>query len=152
MPFVEAYPRSFVDGLAGPDAPGDLAQLIDLYLAETPNRNRGLDALPLFRHIDEDRVVEALGSDAEAVKARPAWHFRLPDCRIDEAGWSLAEAWNLWRLVECVARDNALLGRLRAAWRDHRAQPLAQPLARRGAWADTAGQLLQEANPTGEPK
>ena len=93
-----------------------------------------------FDTIDEARVTAALGDDAAAVKARPTWHYRLPDCRIDEDDWSLAQVWNRWRLVECVAADPALLDRLSAAWRDHRSQTLAG----RSAWAERVGAILAE--------
>lgn len=119
LPFVDPYPRAFVDRLAEArdrDMPG----LIDAYLDATPSRNRGLDLLPLFRHIDPVRVVAALGDSARAIKARPTWHFRLPDCRIDEADWRLAFAWNRWRVVEIVAADRVLLDRLASDWLRHR--------------------------------
>lgn len=117
LPFVEPYPTAFVDALArGDGLHGDLGRLIDTYLDHAPSRNHGLDLLPLFRHIDAERVTTALGQDAAAVSARPTWHYRLPDCRIDEAGWSLALEWNRWRVVECVADDPALSDRLADDW------------------------------------
>ena len=36
----------------------------------------------------------------DRVKARPTFHFRLPNCEIDQEDWSLAEAWNAWCVVE----------------------------------------------------
>ena len=140
LPFVEPYPRRFLDALLEMPEDCTMAHLIDTYLADNSSRNRGLDLLPLFRHVDEARVTAALGDDASAVKARPTWHYRLPDCRIDEDDWRLAQVWNRWRLVECVAADPALLDRLSTAWRDHRSQTLAG----RSRWAERVGAILAE--------
>jgi len=120
LPFVAPYPRNFVDRLARQSAHWSMADLTRVYLEETPSRNRGLDLLPLLRHLDESRVVEALGSSASSVHPRPAWHYRVPDCRIDEPNWSLAYEWNRWRIVECVAVMRPLLERLRSDWIAHR--------------------------------
>ncbi len=123
LPFVDPYPRRFVDRLAQEGPEWTTADLTRVYLEETPSRNRGLDLLPLLRHIDEPTVVEALGDTASSVHARPAWHYRVPDSRIDEAAWSLAYEWNRWRIVECVAANRRLLERLRADWMRHRDSP-----------------------------
>ena len=93
---------------------------IDVYLEETPSRNRGLDMLPFFCQIDEDCVLRALGNGAASIHPRPTFHFRLPDCRVDEADWRLAHEWNRWRLVEVVAADAALLEHLARDWLRHR--------------------------------
>jgi hypothetical protein len=119
LPFVEPYPRPFVDALVEGLGGEGLAGLIDGYLAHNATRNRGLDLLPLFRHLDEARIVAALG-DAGAVKPRPTWHYRLPDCRLGDPAWSLAYEWNRWVLVERLAANVELLDRLRALWREHR--------------------------------
>lgn len=118
LPFVGPWPRALVDRLAG-DPPDTIPALIDLYLELAPSRNHALDMLCLFAHLDRDRVAARL--DMAMIGARPTWHFRLPDCRVDEPGWSLALEWNRWVLVETVAQDAALMDRLRTAWADHRA-------------------------------
>jgi len=123
LPFVDPYPRRFVDRLAQEGPGWSTADLTRVYLEETPSRNRGLDLLPLLRHIDEPTVVEALGDMASPVHARPAWHYRVPDSRIDETAWSLAYEWNRWRVVECIAANRPLLERLRADWMMHRDSP-----------------------------
>ncbi|TCM75262.1 amidoligase family protein [Rhodovulum steppense] len=120
LPFVDPWPRRLVDRLAGEAVDWSMADFIDAYLAETPTRNRGLDLLPLFRHLDEGRVSGALG-DGGLVSARPTFHYRLPDCRIDEAGWRIAYEWNRWVMVERLAADGAALDRLAGEWLDYRA-------------------------------
>ncbi|WP_353471895.1 amidoligase family protein [Salipiger sp. H15] len=118
MTWVAPYPRALVDRLAAEDPPATMTELIDTYLSLAPSRNHGLDMLCLFALIDEPRVAAAV--DMELVSPRPTFHWRLPDCRIDEPGWTLAQEWNRWVLVETVAADEALLQSLCAAWRDHR--------------------------------
>ncbi|SIO14076.1 Putative amidoligase enzyme [Rhodovulum sp. ES.010] len=120
LPFVDPYPRGFVDRLSEAGPRWTLDDFIDAYLAETPTRNRGLDMLPVFRHLDEDRVTGALGDAANAVSGRPAFHYRLPDCRIDEPGWRLAYEWNRWVMVERLAADRAALDRLAGDWLEYR--------------------------------
>ncbi|MEX5727330.1 hypothetical protein Ga0609869_000683 [Rhodovulum iodosum] len=118
LPFVDPYPRSFVDRLAGaPD--WSLGALIDAYLEETPTRNRGLDMLPVFRHLDEARVLAGL-DDASAVSARPAYHYRLPDSRLDDPEWTLAYEWNRWVMVERLANRPDALERLARDWLEYR--------------------------------
>lgn len=136
LPFVDRYPRALVDALAHGDGLDDLDGLIRTYLELAPSRNHGLDMLPLIRHLDETTLFQRLGSNAGAVSGRPVWHFRLPDCRIDEDGWSLALAWNSWRVVECVAADSRLLDRLAGDWLSHD--------FRTGDWAAHVGGVLAE--------
>lgn len=138
LPFTDPYPTDFVRALlrAGPEATRE--HVTGLYLELTPSRNRGLDMLPIFAHFDPDRVAEAVD---DKTSARPTFHFRLPDCRIDEPGWSLADEWDRWRVVEQVAEDSALLDRLAQAWDDdHGFLTLS-----RQSWAARSGRILQTA-------
>ena len=139
LPWVDPYPRALVDRLAAPDAPGDMRRLIDTYLEHAPSRNHGLDMLCLFAQIDRTRVARVM--DMEQISARPTYHWRLPDCRIDEPNWSLAGEWNRWVLVERVAGNPALLDRLKSAWREHRASFTTI----RADWAWRVQELLLEA-------
>lgn len=135
LPFADPYPTNFVRRLAelGPDA--GLGPVMDVYLDETPTRNRGLDMLPVFAHLDGDRVARAITG---ATSARPAFHFRLPDCRIDEPSWSLDVPWRQWRTVERVAADRELLDTLAARW-----QAAHGPVTLfRGGWGEEAGAIL----------
>jgi hypothetical protein len=91
-----------------------LPELIDDYLAWNPTRDRELDMLPLFAHLDPDRV--ARGASRHKVKARPAFHYRLPDSRIDEPGWGVVLDWNRWVQVERLAADRARLDAMAGAW------------------------------------
>ena len=137
LPFVQPYPDSLVDALAH-GWPRDLDALIDLYLEHAPTRDHGLDMLPIFKGIDKAKV-EAAVHGLTAVKPRPAYHFRLPDCRIDEDGWSVMHAWDSWNMVEAVAADDLLLSALCAArldWAD-------RPALGRKPWHKDVAMILE---------
>ena len=119
LPFADPYPRSFVDRLARDGAGWSLAELVDIYLEETPTRDRGLDMLPVFLGLLPDRVEAAIGA-ATAVTARPTFHYRLPDSRIDDPDWSIVYEWNRWVMVERLAARPDLLERLARQWAEYR--------------------------------
>ncbi len=107
-PYVQSYPEDYVAHVLDPDYQPDLTTLIDDFLYYTPTRNRPLDMLPLFAHIDEERVMAA-PVEKELIKPRPAFHYRLPNCLIDEPDWNLSVPWNDWIVVERLAGDPAAL-------------------------------------------
>lgn len=112
-PYVQPFPEEYLFHVLQADYDPDLDALIGDYLQLTPTRNRPLDLLPLFAHIDEERIMSA-PVESHLVKARPAFHYRLPNCLIDEADWSLATVWNRWVGVERLADDRKRLERQRA--------------------------------------
>ncbi|MGR3320730.1 MAG: amidoligase family protein [Pseudooceanicola sp.] len=140
LPFTDPYPTALTRALtgAGPDASPD--RVLSMYLDHTTSRNHGLDMLPLFAWMDE-AAVAAKVREGKALKARPAFHFRLPDSRIDEEGWSLADEWDRWWIVEKVASDDALLHELCEGWETaHGLVTLS-----RAPWAERAGDILERA-------
>ncbi|MCB1844731.1 MAG: amidoligase family protein, partial [Halioglobus sp.] len=113
--FSDRYVRKVVDPQYWPDQ----ALLIDDYLAENPTRNRALDMLPLFLHLDRDRVRAVV--DDPLVKPRPTLHYRLPNCEIDREDWGIHLAWADWLVVEALAADQDSLTDIctsYAAWLD----------------------------------
>ncbi len=87
------------------------------FLARNPTRNRPLDLLPLLRHTNPDEVREALSpKEWSLVKPRPAYHYRLPDCRIGEEGWSVTLEVERWRRIEALASDRDTLLRMCGAY------------------------------------
>ncbi len=116
-PYIDPFPKAYMQLLLDAEYAPDINQLIDDYLEYNPTRNRALDMLPLFRHIDEDRVLAAV--DDDRINARPTFHYRLPNCQIDEPNWGLIHAWRDWLQVEALAADPERLQALMAAWNDH---------------------------------
>ncbi len=105
--YIDPYPTSYCRRLVAAEYWPDQATLIDDYLQDNPTRNRALDMLPLFAFLDEARVRKVVGDTL--VKARPTFHYRLPDCEIDRPGWNLSSAWNDWVEVERLAEDETRL-------------------------------------------
>lgn len=117
MPYVNPWPTAFVTGMVT-ERPDTLADLMDIMAPHVQSRNHGLDLFPLFAHAHPDLYKDRFPRP-DKTSARPTFHFRMPDCRIDEPGWSLARAWGFWVLVERVAFNAPLLNALRAEWLDH---------------------------------
>lgn len=101
--FADPFPEAFVRRLAVAGYRPTAAELIDDYLAANPTRNRDLDLLPLLMFLDEARVRATLPN--EKINVRPAFHYRLPDSRVSDPGWSIAPDWNRWVAVERLAAD-----------------------------------------------
>lgn len=105
--FVDPFPTEYVQKVVSLDYAPDVDTLMDDYLFANPTRNRALDLLPLFAHLDARRVQRVVADDR--VKARPAFHYRLPNCEVDRPGWGIHEAWNDWLEVERLADDKPRL-------------------------------------------
>lgn len=112
-PYVQPFPEEYLAHVLQADYAPDLDELIGDYLRLTPTRNRPLDLLPLFAFLDGGRVMSA-PVETHLVKPRPAFHYRLPNCLIDDPDWSLATVWNRWIEVERLADDPERLERARA--------------------------------------
>jgi hypothetical protein len=107
-PFIKEYSpgyrRLIIDPAYGPD----LDRFIDDFMEHNPSRNRSLDLLPLLSHLRRDKVM-GLTRQERAIKPRPALHYRLPNCLIDDPGWTVAQEWNRWVVVEDLAADRERL-------------------------------------------
>jgi hypothetical protein len=117
-PFIDSFPRPYADLVLAPNYKRDRGGLIDDYLDFNPTRNRELDLLPLFAELDLARVRQRLPS--EKIKARPTFHYRLPDTRLDRTDWTIAEEWRRWVLVERLAADRELLAEGLERYQQHR--------------------------------
>lgn len=137
-PFPADYMELVLDNSYAPDDNG----LIGDYLRHNPTRNRALDLLPIMLDRNRDKVLAGIHEDErKLVRGRPAFHYRLPDCKINEAGWSAAGAWNRWVYVETLAADEALLGELIDAWRQSNSS---FSLAPRATWAIRLTTILSQ--------
>jgi len=112
--FANPFPRRYARAVLARGYDPDWAAFIDDYLEDNPTRNRDLDLLPLFAHLDRERLERRLADPR--VKARPTYHYRVPDSRIDEPDWSLTLEWNRWVLVEELAEDAGRFEDMRKAF------------------------------------
>ncbi|SFM52526.1 Putative amidoligase enzyme [Ectothiorhodospira mobilis] len=112
-PFVDPFPETYARLILQPDYAPDLKGLITDYLAHNPTRNRPLDLLPLFAHLAPEQI-QAAAVEHHLIHARPTFHYRLPDCRIDEPQWDLSLPWAGWVAVERLAAQPQRLHRMAA--------------------------------------
>ena len=112
--YIEHFSLDYIKHVIQPDYAPNLEQLIDDYLSFNPTRNRSLDLLPLFSYLDKKRVRRLINDPR--IKARPTFHYRLPNCDIDNPQWNLQLPWSLWIQVESLANDPE---RLKAACNDY---------------------------------
>jgi hypothetical protein len=117
LAFADPFPPDYVLHVTDPDYCPDMNSLIDDYLIYNPTRNRELDLLPLFAWIDEERVRTAV--DDKRIKARPTFHYRLPDARLDRPDWTITTEWNRWCLVERLAERPDKLTAMAGAYREN---------------------------------
>jgi hypothetical protein len=129
--FADPFPPDYVRRLAEPDYWPDLPAFVGDYLAANPTRNRDLDMLPLLVHLDEERVRARLPN--EKINKRPTFHYRLPDARVSDPGWSIAPDWNRWVAVERLAADRDRLEALGRAYLAFAGEPK--------SWADLAERI-----------
>jgi len=117
-PYVNLYSDAYRDLVLGYPEHVPLSRLIDDYLQHNPTRNRALDMLPLFAYLDEARVRARV--DDPRIKARPTFHYRLPNCQVQHQLWSLAQVWQPWWLLERLSGDARALAQLIDAYWSHR--------------------------------
>ena len=99
-PYVDLYPEVYLKQVLSKSQSTMDAIFAD-YLDHNASRNRALDLLPMLAAIDSDRVRDAV--DDPKIKARPAFHYRLPNCHIERPDWTLASSWNTWCVIERLA-------------------------------------------------
>lgn len=116
-PYIDTYPKRYVELVMAYTMDSPMSQIIDDYLQHNPTRNRGMDLLPLFKQIDEARVLAAVSD--ERVNARPTFHYRLPNCEIENPDWSLTHSWNVWCVVEHLAADPVTLKSMCGQWTEY---------------------------------
>jgi hypothetical protein len=105
-PFSERYARVVLR----PGYPSDRDSFIADYLEYNSSRNRALDLLPLLATFDWERVMPC-ADNPHSIRPRKAFHYRMPNCLVDESAWSIVKEWRTWLAVEQLAADP---GRIRA--------------------------------------
>ncbi|PFG45312.1 putative amidoligase enzyme [Vibrio sp. ES.051] len=114
-PYIQLYSEEYVELLLDRTYQ-DINALIDDYLIHNRSRNRALDMLPLFAFINQNKVNNAV-KDSK-INPRPTFHYRLPDCLIENTHWSFTVSWNIWHLVEVLAADAEALEFLSSRFRE----------------------------------
>jgi hypothetical protein len=117
-PYVRHFPADYIDKVIALNYKPTIDELIADYLHFNPTRNRSLDMLPLFAFINEGVVKQAV--DDPRIKSRPTFHYRLPNCDIDNPQWNIDYPWRLWLLVEEIANDATKLDDLCIAYSNDR--------------------------------
>jgi hypothetical protein len=111
-PYINPFPPAYARLVLAPEYGGVTpAKLIDDYLAHNPTRNRPLDMLPVLACLDHE-LIKRQSKDPHLVKPRPAFHYRMPNCLVDEGEWRVAGEWNTWVGVERLAADERRLAQM----------------------------------------
>lgn len=116
--YIEPWVSRYTDLLMEDDYAPDQKQVMRDYLEFNPTRNRALDLLPLFAHLDADLLGQYVRDPR--IKSRPTLHYRLPDCDIDNPEWHFSSVWNDWVILEQIANRADDLAELRELFRDSR--------------------------------
>lgn len=116
--YIEPWHNQYTELLTADDYQPDTGQLMEDYLRYNPTRNRALDLLPLFAHLDRERLARHVRDPR--IKSRPTLHYRLPDCDINNPDWHFSTVWNDWVVLEQVANDAPGLADLRRLFRERR--------------------------------
>lgn len=107
--YIKHFEKKYIELIIDREYRPSLKSLMDDYIEYNPTRNRSLDLLPLFAHLDGERVREKV--DDPRIKSRPTFHYRLPNCDICNPEWNLKLPWSLWLEVERLANNTKLLSR-----------------------------------------
>ena len=110
LPFTNPFPKAYARKVVSPLYQPELPQFVEDYIAANPTRNRELDLLPLLAELAPEQVRASI--DDIRVKARPTFHYRMPDTRLSDPGWGFVMEWDRWVGVELLAADADALARL----------------------------------------
>jgi hypothetical protein len=119
-PFIDPFPGDYVAYVLDPAYTPDRDRFVGDYLTWNPSRNRELDLLPLFAQMAPDLFARRVAD--RLTKARPTFHWRLPNSRVGVPGWSILPDWSRWIAVERLAEDADRVDALRDLWRRARAR------------------------------
>jgi hypothetical protein len=117
--YIDPFPQPYLELVLDASYRPDTTHFIADYMAHNPTRNRALDMLPILYQLEPELVFNEVYEDERSLlSGRPAFHYRLPDCKVNEPGWSAAMPWNQWVYIEIVAADEELLCELIEEWRE----------------------------------
>lgn len=110
--YNKLYPHKFGIGLMNVEFL-TLIELINFYEIHVPDRNYALDMYPLWAHLHKDCLSE---KKQNLIKARPTFHYRLPDCKLGQEGWNFSQEYKWWCEVEKLAKDKKKLNDIVASY------------------------------------
>lgn len=102
-PYINPFPAAYADLILHQAYKPDLELLIEDYHEYNPDRNRPLDMYPIFAHLRKEQVANF--DDVGKVSSRPTFHYRLPNCQIEEEDWLLEKEWNTWVRIDNLAAE-----------------------------------------------
>lgn len=137
--YIEPWSSRYTDKLMAEDYAPDQASLMKDYLHFNPTRNKALDLLPLFAHLDSDLLNDYVNDPR--IKSRPTLHYRLPDCDIDNPRWHFSTVWNDWVVLEQIANHPEHLQELRELFRKAQTFSLHNLTH---SWRETTDQWLKQ--------
>lgn len=135
-PYIDPFPEAYRDLVLSSRYTPSLDRLAADYIEFNATRNRPLDLHPLFVHLLGREILVGVPED-EPLSPRPTYHYRLPNCRLDEPTWRIAEEWNRWVEVErlAAAEPDELWAR--------GAELLAEPSREGGLWQRLKDRTLE---------
>ncbi|MDB2414818.1 amidoligase family protein [Rickettsiales bacterium] len=109
LTYIDPFKKPYINLILDKDYNPSWDQFISDYIEHNPTRNRALDMMPLFAHLKPESMKLLKAEDRELIKARPTFHYRLPNCEMDNKNWSIARDWNYWVMVEELSADKEKL-------------------------------------------
>lgn len=106
-PFIRRFEDDYIQHVLNADYQPNQTELITDYFTYGNTRNRPLDLQPLFMYRDHELTTKLL--EDTLTSPRPTYHYRLPNCSLEDETWTLAAEWNRWVLVETLADDEKSL-------------------------------------------
>lgn len=124
LSYIDPFPKDYLQRVLPAQYQPDLPTLMTDYLRDNPTRNRALDMLPLFAYLDESLPRRLDKKTREMVKSRPTYHYRLPNCDMDNPDWRVQTEWEYWLKVEALAENPDKLQRMADEYRRFLDNPL----------------------------
>lgn len=92
LSYIHLFPSEYTELILISQYTLSERQCIEDYLCFNPIWNRPLDLILLFASIDPDLVHWFVKED-EYGKVRLVFHYRMPNCLIDDLMWSVEREW-----------------------------------------------------------
>lgn len=116
--YIKPFPKKYSCLILDKNYNPSWDEFIDDYLKHNLTRNRALDLLPLFAEINNSKLDILSDDEKKLVKARPAFHYRLPNCEVSSSEWNIARDWNYWCEIEKLAFDSRKLDKISQEYLD----------------------------------